>query len=108
MSITLPKAIADYFAADQVNSTAVALCFAENATVKDERQTHIGRDAIRQWKEEASAKYSYTSEPFAINEEDDKTVVEVHVSGDFPGSPIDLRYAFVLDGDQIAQLEITL
>jgi hypothetical protein len=35
-------------------------------------------------------------------------VVTAHVAGDFPGSPIDLRYAFVLAGDRIARLEITL
>jgi len=33
-------------------------------------------------------------------------VVTSHVVGDFPGSPIDLRYLFVLDDDRIAELEI--
>jgi hypothetical protein len=29
------------------------------------------------------------------------------VTADFPGSPVDLRYRFTLEGDTIARLEIT-
>ena len=36
----------------------------------------------------------------------ERTVVTAHVRGDFPGSPLDLRYFFVLEGDRIAELEI--
>jgi len=108
MSITLPGPIAAYFAADQNDGDAVALCFTENAVVIDERQTHAGRAAIRRWKAEATTKFSYTVDPFAISEEGGQTVVTGHVAGDFPGSPVDLRYAFVLEGDKIARLEITL
>lgn len=108
MPIILPGPVAAYFAADQSDGDAVALCFTENATVIDERRTHAGRDAIRRWKAEASAKFSYTTDPFAVSEEDGRTVVTAHVSGDFPGSPVDLRYAFVLEGGKIARLEITL
>lgn len=106
MPITLPGPVAAYFAADQNNGDAVTQCFTENAVVIDERRTHAGRDAIRRWKAEASAKFSYTTDPFAVSDEDGQTVVTAHVSGDFPGSPVDLRYAFVLDGDRIARLEI--
>lgn len=108
MPITLPGPIAAYFAADQNDDDAVAQCFTENAVVIDERQTHAGRDAIRRWKTEASAKFSYTTDPFAVGEEGGQTVVTAHVSGNFPGSPVDLRYAFVLEGEKIARLEITL
>lgn len=108
MPITLPGPVAAYFAADQNNGDAVAQCFTENAVVIDERRTHAGRDAIRRWKAEASAKFSYTTDPFAVSDEDGQTVVTAHVSGDFPGSSVDLRYAFVLEGGKIARLEITL
>jgi len=107
MPITLPEPVAAYFAADKNDGDAVALCFTENAVVIDERQTHNGSDAIRRWKMEASAKFSYTTDPFSVSEEDRQTVVTAHVSGDFPGSPVDLRYAFVLEGEKIARLEIT-
>lgn len=108
MPITLPEPIAAYFAADQNDGDAVALCFTENALVVDERQTHRGRDAIRRWKTQASAKFSYTVAPFAVSEEGGQIVVSAHVAGDFPGSPVDLRYAFALEDGQIARLEIAL
>ena len=108
MQITLPGPVAAYFAADQNDGDAVAQCFTEDAAVIDERQTHRGRDAIRRWKAEASAKFSYTTDPFAVSQEDGRTVVTAHVAGDFPGSPVDLRYTFVLEGEKIARLEITL
>jgi hypothetical protein len=41
----------------------VALCFAENGLLRDEGKVRRGRAAIRQWKEEADAKYRYVSEP---------------------------------------------
>lgn len=107
MVIELPKPIGDYFKADkELGAEAVAACFAAAATVKDEGNTYVGRDAIRRWKDESSSKYTYTVEPFSIADEDGRTVVTSHLAGDFPGSPLDLRYLFVLDGDKIAELEI--
>ena len=106
MSLNLPPAIAAYFAADNTGGDAVAACFTEDAIVKDEHRAYSGRAAIAAWKTEASAKYRYTSEPIAIEHENGKTIVTCHLVGDFPGSPVDLRYLFVLEGDRIAALEI--
>jgi len=105
-SICLPRPIAAYFVADKADGEAVSQCFTENATVKDEGRTHKGRAAIKAWKTDASAKYEYTSEPFACEEKDGKTVVTSHLAGNFPGSPVDLRFFFKLEGDKIASLEI--
>ena len=105
-SLNLPKLIAAYFTADKGDGEAVSQCFTENAVVKDEGHTHKGRAAIKQWKTDASAKYEYTCEPFACEEKDGKTVVTSHLVGNFPGSPVDLRFFFQLEGDQIASLEI--
>jgi hypothetical protein len=63
---------------------------------------------IAQWKTDSSSKYTYTSEPFATEDKAGKIVVTSHLVGNFPGSPVDLRYFFVLDGDKIASLEIVL
>lgn len=107
MTVELPEPVARYFAADKGRSAeTIAACFTPTAVVKDEGHTYTGRDAIRRWKEESSAKYSYTAEPFAVTEEDGRVVVSSHLSGDFPGSPIDLRYLITLDGAQISELEI--
>ena len=105
-SLNLPKPIAAYFIADKGDGEAVSRCFTENAVVKDEGHTHKGRAAIKAWKTDASAKYKYTSEPFACEEKDGTTVVTSHLVGNFPGSPVDLRYFFRLEGDKIASLEI--
>ena len=106
MKLQLPKAIARYFAADRADPNAVAECFTENAVVVDENHTYTGREAIRRWKESATTRYKYTSKPSACEDQGGKTVVISRLTGDFPGSPVDLRYVFELDGDRIASLEI--
>jgi len=107
MNVQLPRPIAAYFEADRSrDAVAVAACFSDDAVVKDEHKIHTGQDAIRRWKAEASSAYSYTVEPFKLSTEEGRTVVTGQVVGDFPGSPIDLRYLFRLEGDRIAALEI--
>jgi hypothetical protein len=109
VAIDLPNVVARYFSADEAQDAhAVSECFDANASVKDERKTYTGREAIRRWKAEASRKYTYAVEPFSIEIEGDRAVVASHVVGDFPGSPVDLRYFFVLRDEKIAALEITL
>ncbi len=109
MSIELPAVIAAYFSADRTsNAQAISECFTKDAVVLDEGNTYAGRDAIRQWKASTSTKYTYIVEPFALAREGRRTVVTSHLAGTFPGSPVDLRYLFVLDGDAIAELEIVL
>src|SRR5437867_4673396 len=105
-SLDLQKPIAAYFTADKGDGEAVSRCFTEDAVVKDEGHTHRGRAAIKAWKTDASTKYEYICEPFACEEKDGKTVVTSHLVGNFPGSPVDLRFFFKLEGDKIASLEI--
>lgn len=107
MAITLPPPIAAYFAADAKNDVAAFLrLFTEDAVVIDERQSHMGHDQIRAWKTDASSRFTYTVEPTGIDTADGQTIVTGHLVGDFPGSPVDLRYRFTLHGDLIAALEI--
>ena len=106
MSLNLPKPIATYFTADKGDTDAIAQCFTESAVVKDEGHTYNGRDAIKQWKAKSSTKYTYTSEPFGSEVKDGKIVITSRLTGNFPGSPLNLRFFFGLDGDKIASLEI--
>lgn len=109
MTVKLPKAIEAYFEADRTGSpNAIADTFTENGVVKDKGLTHKGRDAIRAWMAGEAQQYSYTVEPFLMVTESAKTQVTAHAAGDFPGSPIDLRFLFVLAGDKVAELEITV
>lgn len=106
MAVDMPTPIQNYFDADKDEGRSIVPCFTEDAVVQDEGKTYKGHEAIRRWKEESAAKYTYTSEPFAIKTEGDRTVVSNHLTGNFPGSPVDLRFAFLLRGDHIAALEI--
>ncbi|QFR34018.1 nuclear transport factor 2 family protein [Ancylobacter sp. TS-1] len=106
MSIELPAAIAAYFDADGKDGAAIARCFTPDGAVKDEGQFHRGHDAIAGWKAKASSRYNYTSEPVAVRRDGNRLIVTARVTGNFPGSPVDLRYAFTLEGERIALLEI--
>jgi ketosteroid isomerase-like protein len=107
MAITLPGIIANYFQADRGHDAeAVARCFTKEAVVRDEGRTYAGRAAIQAWKTESTGKYAYTAKPLASATSGDQTVVTSRLVGDFPGSPVDLRYLFVLADGAIAGLEI--
>ena len=107
MDIDLPEPIAGYFAADQgKHANAIARHFAGNAVVKDEGHIYEGREAIRRWKAASSAKFNYRVEPLAIADRAGLTVVTARLTGDFPGSPVQLRYRFALQDGEIAGLEI--
>ena len=107
MSIELPKPIAAYFAATNTHDIdAMLALFAEAATVKDEGQQRGGLAAIRDWMEGTIRKYNFTVAVVGAADEDGKTVVTASVSGNFPGSPAQLRYIFTLAGEKIFRLEI--
>lgn len=107
MSVDLPTPIAIYIAAENQGDTeALAQCFAEHAVVRDEGQTINGLAAIKQWKAETKRKYQHTVEPLRSAQKDGKTIVTSRLTGNFPGSPIELQFIFKLDGDKIASLEI--
>jgi SnoaL-like domain len=104
--IELPPPVAAYFAADTTGAEALAQCFTDGAVVIDERHEHRGRTAIARWKAEASAKFRYSVERLGIHASGDQTTVTGRVTGDFPGSPVELQFHFTLEGDKIARLEI--
>jgi hypothetical protein len=105
-TLILPEPIAAYFAAEH-NPEALAHCFTAQAVMKDDGHTYTGINEIKACMAAASAKYSATSAPFALEREDGLQVVRAKVTGNFPGSPIDLSYRFRLERGLIASLEIT-
>jgi hypothetical protein len=103
----LPGPVAAYVdGANAQDAHAVAACFSEDAVVRDEGRERQGLNAIRDWAEEVSAKYRPNVDVVDVAERDGRTIVTGRVSGNFPGSPIDLHYAFVLQGEKIGRLEI--
>lgn len=105
-ALTLPGRIAAYFAAEH-NPLALAHCFTAQAVMKDDGHTYTGVHAIQAFMAAASAKYGATSVPFALEQDRGLEVVRAKVTGNFPGSPIDLSYRFRLERGLIASLEIT-
>ena len=107
MAIDLPEPVAVYIAAEnRGDPRLLEQCFAADAVVRDEGQTIEGLAAIKRWKAETKKKYRHTVEPLALVRKGDKTVVTNRLTGNFPGSPIELQFVFKLDGDKIASLEI--
>jgi SnoaL-like domain len=106
MTLSLAEPIAAYFAAERSGPDAVVRCFTNDAVVRDEGETYEGFDSIRQWRQEAAAKYTYTCKPLHSEHANGKTIVTCRLEGTFPGSPVDLRFIFGLERGKIASLEI--
>ena len=107
MPVDLPAPIAAYIAAEnRGDAEALADCFSENSVVRDEGKTIEGLDAIKRWKAETTKKYQHTIAPLSSIQKDGKTIVTNRLTGNFPGSPIDLQFIFGLDGEKIDSLEI--
>ena len=103
----LPKPIALYVSAENTGDTTLFdECFVADAIVRDESETHIGLPAIKAWKAETKRKYQHTVDPLWIAEQNGKFVLRNRLTGNFPGSPIELEFVFTLAGDKIVSLEI--
>ena len=107
MPLNLPSIVAEYLEAERAkDARRLSMCFAVNGVVHDEGKDRRGRDAIREWKEEADAKYRYISEPLAASVQENTVTVRARLTGDFPGSPLEVNQVFTLEGSEIASLEI--
>ena len=107
MNVQLPRSIAAFFAmSNGAEVPALEQCFTEDAVVRDEKRVHEGPEAIRVWLWEAQRRFAYTVEPLDAVQQDFTLEVRARVSGNFPGSPVELDHVFRLAGDRIASLEI--
>ncbi|MCX2493216.1 nuclear transport factor 2 family protein [Pedobacter sp. PF22-3] len=92
-------------AQNDFDSAAYASCFAENAAVFDEGKTHNGKAEIENWIDKANKEYHAIMEPVDYDEKED--MLSAKTSGNFPGSPIVLKYHFKLSGEYIQSLKVT-
>lgn len=105
--MNLPAPIARYFAAQKAwDVEAQTQCFTEDALVHDEDEDHRGLDAIREWKAAVQAKFRYECEPLTAAVDGNRVTVLVRLTGNFPGSPVELDHKFILVGDKIGSLVI--
>jgi ketosteroid isomerase-like protein len=108
MKTNLPPPLAAFVAAKNAHDTkAFIACFAPDAVVRDEKQTHTGTPAIKTWFEEVSRKYRTQMTVTGIEQHHGKIVLSADVSGDFPGSPFPFQYHLTLKDGKIATLAIT-
>lgn len=108
MTLNLPAAVAAYFSAANAGDTAhVGLCFTQNAVVRDEGRAFRGRAAIEAWSDETHKKYAPVTTPLEATGEGSESHVLARVAGNFPGSPLPLRFRFTLEESAIATLEIS-
>ena len=107
MALDLPEPVAEYLAAEKAkDADALSCCFTEDGTVHDEGQDYHGRDSIRQWKQAADAKYRYVFQTINVKTFGNLVTVRARLTGEFPGSPVELDHIFKLSGDKMASLEI--
>ncbi|MDN3561063.1 nuclear transport factor 2 family protein [Vreelandella neptunia] len=107
MSLSLPDAITTYFSiSNGANDTHLGDCFTQDACVLDEGETHCGRTAIQAWLRATRANIEYSVEPISVSQQGNTMVVTATVTGNFPGSPVQLDHTFQLADMQIQSLEI--
>jgi hypothetical protein len=107
MPIRLPDPIAAYVDANvRFDLEGMLAPFAADAVVADEKKTHRGRAAIRDWIKEATFGNRAVAAPQTIAEEGADHVLVAQVSGEFPGSPVTLTFRFTLQDGMISRLEI--
>jgi len=107
MPFHLPAPIAAYVLAENENDpNGLGQSFAIDATVHDEGQTFQGLTAIQHWMALTKEKYQHTVQPLAYVPTPNGGVVTMRLTGNFPGSPIEVKFTFVLEGDKIASLDI--
>jgi hypothetical protein len=106
MTPALPSAIAAFFRAHNTGETDdFNELFTGDAFVCDEEQEY--RDAaIKTWMDGAIAKYQPIADVTELAEAGGQTIATAQVSGNFPGSPVQLRYKFTLRNGKIAALTI--
>ena len=106
MSIELPPIIAAFFHATNTRDFSDFLSlFTPDAHVNDEASDHYGPE-IATWIDRATDYTKPTVTVTHISNDGNHFVITATVSGNFPGSPVQLRYYFTLKDDKIATLLI--
>ena len=106
MNIKLPQVVQAFFHAHNTGQTeGFNHLFTADATVSDEAHEYRGA-AIKAWIDSAVVKYKPVAEVSDLAQVGEQTIATAQVSGNFPGSPAQIRYKFILKNDKIAALTI--
>jgi ketosteroid isomerase-like protein len=103
----LPPTIARFIEASNARDLDRAVdCFAGDAVVEDEGETHQGLDEVRAWKQATEERFRYSIGPTELEHRDGQTIVTATLAGNFPGSPVELKYDFTIIDEAITGLSI--
>ena len=106
MNLVLPPVIAAFFHAHNTGQTAdFDQLFTADARVSDEAHEYQGA-AIKAWIDDAIAKYTPVADVVGLADAAGQIIATAQVSGNFPGSPAQIRYKFTLKDGKIAALAI--
>lgn len=107
--LELPASIASFFHASvEYDEELLAGCFAEEAILQDEGMEYCGPAEISRHIIKANREAAVTKELIDFKVEDGLPVATAMLSGNFEGSPLPLDFHFVLSGEKIKSLDITL
>ena len=107
MTDVVPRAIDAYYRAiADDDSDALIACFTDDAEVIDEGSVHRGREEILAWRDRTRSAYRYTADVLRAERDGDRHVITTRLTGDFPGSPVEVPYHFTLREGLISKLEI--
>jgi hypothetical protein len=68
---------------------------------------HAGLAAIEAWQHTVRQAFCFEIEPLQVLREQGRLTVITQLTGDFPGSPVQLNQMFRLEGGRIRSLEVT-
>jgi hypothetical protein len=106
MNTELPPVVADFFRAHNTGQTDdFKQLFTDDALVSDESHEYRGA-AIKAWIDGAIAKYKPVAHVTNLTEMGEQIIAAARVTGNFPGSPAQIRYRFTLRNGKIAALAI--
>ncbi|MCH7335757.1 nuclear transport factor 2 family protein [Acinetobacter sp. NIPH 2699] len=103
----IPEVVSAYFDADQAHDIeALNQIFSDVATVEDENIQHNGIVEIRTWWFAVKEKYQHFLKPLEVSNTDHISTVLTQVSGNFPNSPVTLKFQFTLENGKVVKLRI--
>jgi hypothetical protein len=107
--LELPASIASFFQASvEYDEVLLTGCFAEDAILQDEGMEYRGPAEISRHIIKTNREAAVTKELIGFKKKDGLPVATAMLSGNFEGSPLPLDFHFVLSGEKIKSLDITL
>ena len=108
MLAELAPPLSSYFEATNAHDArTVAGLFGETAVVHDEGHDHCGLNAIADWAQSTYDRYDVRLIPCEVHSDGEAIIVPTTMAGRFLGSPVRLKFRFVINDNRIEELTIS-